>query len=64
MKSYIKIWGPPLGKAIRTLEKIAIDMPQVCIMDTFIEAEHPVSDKEVGVYFAPVAPVERSAAQT
>jgi hypothetical protein len=59
VKSYIKIWGPPVGKAIRTLEKIAIDMPQVCVMDTFIEFVNPVSDKEVGEYFAPVAPVER-----
>ncbi|MGD0803201.1 MAG: hypothetical protein ABSA11_03915 [Candidatus Bathyarchaeia archaeon] len=36
MRSYIKIMGPPLGKALKELEKIAIDMPQVCIMDEAI----------------------------
>ena len=34
MKSYIKIYGPPILKAIKALEKIALDMPEVCIMDT------------------------------
>jgi hypothetical protein len=34
MKSYIKIYGPPIAKAIKALEKIAIDMPEVCIMNT------------------------------
>ena len=33
MRSYIKIYGPPVLKAIRALEKIAIEMPEVCIMD-------------------------------
>jgi hypothetical protein len=37
MKSYVKIYGPPILKAIKALEKTAIDMPEVCIMDTFIE---------------------------
>jgi hypothetical protein len=36
MRSYIKIYGPPILKAIRELEKIAVDMPEVCIMDTMI----------------------------
>jgi len=38
MKSYVKIYGPPLLKAIKTLEKVAVDMPEVCIMDTAIAA--------------------------
>ena len=33
MKSYIKIYGPPVLKAVKALEKIAINMPSVCIMD-------------------------------
>jgi hypothetical protein len=37
MKSYIKIYGPPVAKALNALRKIAIDMPEVCIMDTIIE---------------------------
>ena len=34
MKSYIKIYGPPILKALKELEKIAIDMPEVSIMNT------------------------------
>ena len=37
MKSYIKIYGPPILKAIKTLEKISIKIPEVCIMDRIIE---------------------------
>ena len=32
--SYIKIFGPPVLKAVRELEKVAVDMPDVFIMDT------------------------------
>ncbi len=32
MRSFIKVMGPPLLKAVREL-KIAVDMPQVCVMD-------------------------------
>lgn len=31
MISYIKIFGPPVLEAIVELEKIAINMPEVCI---------------------------------
>jgi len=34
--SFVKIYGPPVLKAIKALEKIAVDMPEVCIMDTII----------------------------
>ena len=37
MKSYIKIFGPPIYETIKALEKIAVDMPEVCIMSTPIE---------------------------
>jgi hypothetical protein len=43
MRSYIKILGPPLLEAIRILEKIALDMPQVCIMDEAILRDIPRS---------------------
>jgi len=36
MRTYIKLYGPPVVKAIKALEKIAVDMPEVCIMDTII----------------------------
>ena len=42
MISYIKIYGPPILKAVRTLEKIAIDMPEVCIMDPIIATMVPM----------------------
>ena len=41
MRSYIKILGPPLGEALRALETLAIDMPQVCIMDKIIIHDIP-----------------------
>lgn len=53
MKSYIKIYGPPVLKAIKALEKIAIDMPQVCINNTIINqtVPAPVSGEAVRKYF-------------
>ena len=36
MRSYIKIYGPPVYDSLKALEKMAIDMPQVCIMDHLI----------------------------
>ena len=38
MKSYVKLYGPPIGKAVKALRKIAVDLPEVCIMDTGIAA--------------------------
>lgn len=34
--SFVKIYGPPVLKSIKALEKIAVEMPEVCIMDTVI----------------------------
>ena len=36
MKSYIKIFGPPVLKSLRALEVLAVDTPEVCIMDTIM----------------------------
>ena len=41
MISFIKIYGPPVLKAIKALEKISVEMPEVCIMDTIISHEIP-----------------------
>lgn len=38
MKSFIKVYGPPLFKALKALEKVAVDLPEVCIMDHTIAA--------------------------
>ncbi|MBS7652286.1 MAG: hypothetical protein QW486_04635 [Candidatus Bathyarchaeia archaeon] len=65
MRSYIKIYGPPTLEAIRALEKIALEMPEVCIMDTIIAQELPMFSSETGVaaYFGTTlgieVPVER-----
>jgi hypothetical protein len=54
MRSFVKIYGPPLADAIKVLEKIAIDTPQVCIMDTMIATAAPAFDTVRGIqdYFA------------
>ena len=36
MITFLKIFGPPVLKAIRALELIAVSMPEVRIMDTII----------------------------
>ena len=48
--SYIKIYGPPIREAVRELEKIAVDMPEVCIMDSFISNEIPLKTaRDIGL---------------
>jgi len=59
MISYLKIYGPPLLKAIKTLETIAIDMPTVCIMNTRIKLEFggipdPSAPDDIRTFFKPV----------
>ena len=57
--SYIKIYGPPVYDAIKELEKIAVDMPEVCIMDTIIDYPQNIgayNDHEYTTsYFGPIA---------
>jgi hypothetical protein len=51
MKTFVKILGPPLNKALKELEKIAIKMPQVCIMSTPIALSLPKElAKDVNTY--------------
>ena len=50
MRSFIKIYGPPVAKAIKVLEKIAVDMPNVCIMSSFIvEGIGPHIARDIGL---------------
>lgn len=60
-RSYIKIYGPPILEALRALERIAIDMPEVCIMDKIIELSGPVFDDVAGVfnYFSSLGEITR-----
>ncbi len=49
MKSYIKVYGPPLLKAIKKLETVAVDFPEVCIMDTVIAVNPPQFSTPEGI---------------
>jgi hypothetical protein len=61
MKSYVKVYGPPLLKAVKALEKVAIDMPQVCIMDTIIASSEIQFNNVEGImnYFGTVGEVPK-----
>lgn len=48
MKSYIKLYGPPVLKAIEALEKMSINMPKVCIMDPFLMVQPDVMYRDEG----------------
>lgn len=48
MKSYIKIIGPPIVETIKALEKVAVEMPEVCIMSTPIEVSLRVPTSSPG----------------
>ena len=50
MKSYIKIYGPPMLESIRALERIAVDMPEVCMMhQSFVEGLSPHIARDIGL---------------
>jgi hypothetical protein len=62
MKSYVKVYGPPLLKAIKALEKIAVNMPEVCIWDIHMAASssfknQSFSNDEVRSFFYDVGEV-------
>ncbi|MGQ9680481.1 MAG: hypothetical protein ACUVV4_06930 [Candidatus Bathyarchaeia archaeon] len=62
MRSFIKLYGPPILKAIKALEKISLEMPEVCIMDTAIANTLPSFENEnyVRWYFSPAeVPAQR-----
>jgi hypothetical protein len=58
VKSFIKIYGPPILKAIKALERIAIKMPTICIMDTLIaSAQAYVAEDWAMDYFSPLGEI-------
>ncbi len=57
MRSCIKIYGPPFFEAIRALEKVALGIPSVCILNKVIEAAMPLSDYFPMKYFNQFAQV-------
>jgi hypothetical protein len=62
LKSYIKIYGPPVLKAIKALEKMAVNIPEVCIMDPLLYSSYQtLSDDSEATsnYFGVNMPIER-----
>jgi len=58
MKTYVKIYGPPVLEAIRALESIAVGIPEVCIMNTIISTDLPSRiKKDIGLNIASVGNV-------
>jgi hypothetical protein len=70
MKSYVKVYGPPLLKAIKALEKVAIGLPEVCIWNTFMASVPSFSSygdtnyRDVSGYFARVGEVPEKRCST
>jgi hypothetical protein len=55
MRTYIKIYGPPLIDSIKALEFISVDMPEICIMNVLVSGN--ISDhiaQDIGVNPSPV----------
>jgi len=52
-KSYVKIYGPPVAKALHALEKIAVDMPEVSIYSSIMSTSPliPFDVTETEKYF-------------
>jgi hypothetical protein len=53
MKTFLKLEGP-VKDGVKALEKLALETPEVCIMDTYIQSEAPMFDNQTGImnYFA------------
>ncbi len=50
MRSYIKLLGPPIHEGIKALEKVAVDMPEVCMMHrTFVKGMSPRIARDIGL---------------
>ena len=58
LRSYIKIYGPPVNKAIKALVRVAVEMPEVCVMDRIILKDiSPQLARDIGMDVAPRRPV-------
>ncbi len=51
MITFVKILGPPINKALKELEKVAINKPDVCMMSAPIKIHFPLElAKDVNEY--------------
>ncbi|MGD0802448.1 MAG: hypothetical protein ABSA11_00020 [Candidatus Bathyarchaeia archaeon] len=48
MKSYIKIEGEAVKEGVKALEKLAFNMPKICIMNTYIQSAKPLLNTMTG----------------
>jgi len=48
-RSYVKIYGPPILKAIKALENTSVNIPQVCVMDAMIALGGPEFNTQTGI---------------
>ncbi len=53
MKTFLKLEGP-VKDGVKALEKLALETPEVCIMDLYIQSEEPMFNTQTGTmnYFA------------
>lgn len=50
MRTYIKLFGPPIQDGIKALEKVAVDVPEVCMMhQTFVEGMPAHIARDIGM---------------
>jgi uncharacterized protein YegP (UPF0339 family) len=60
MITYVRIMGPPVMKAIRALEKLAIEQPEVCIMNSIIAYDLPTLNiDDTFNYFSPLGSIDK-----
>ena len=48
MKTFLKLEGP-VNDGVKALEKLALETPEVCIMDTYIQSEAPMFNTQTGI---------------
>jgi hypothetical protein len=49
MKTYVKLEGKDVKKGIKALEKLAVDIPEVCITNTFIQSNPDLFNTQTGI---------------
>lgn len=47
MKTYVKIEGKDFEPAIKKLEQLAVESPQICVMDMLMDQEMPGPDTSI-----------------
>ena len=50
MRMFVKVLGPPYIDAIKALEKIALETPEVCVMNTILMHGNPYLDSLDWIY--------------